>query len=92
MQLCSCIDWCKLVVFLFTQCQDPFVGDGVRCTLDSDGDGYPDQPLQSNSCSVSEGEELPRYCQQVRFSTVLTVSNNPSVITPSTSGFYVQHN
>ena len=71
-------------MFLFTQCQDPFVGDGVRCTLDSDGDGYPDQPLQSSSCSVSEGEELPRYCQQVSFFTVVVYNSMYSMISKIT--------
>ena len=34
-----------------TQCQSPFVGDGLSCTLDSDNDGFPDQPLDSPSCA-----------------------------------------
>ena len=47
-----------------SQCQPPFVGDGLSCTLDSDGDGYPDQPLDSNSCS--ESPTPPAYCIVVR--------------------------
>ena len=47
------------------QCSLPFVGDGVRCTLDSDGDGYPDVALiDSPVCIDSEGtQEL--FCIQV---------------------------
>ena len=47
------------------QCSPPFVGDGERCTLDSDGDGYPDVALtDSPVCSDPEGtQEL--FCTQV---------------------------
>lgn len=47
------------------QCSPPFVGDGVRCTVDSDGDGYPDVALiDSPVCSDSEAtQEL--FCIQV---------------------------
>lgn len=45
------------------QCQSPFVGDGLSCTLDSDSDGYPDQPLDSPSCA--EDSSLT-YCNAVR--------------------------
>ena len=44
------------------QCQTPFVGDGISCTLDSDGDGYPDQALESPSCAQ---DTLFDYCKTV---------------------------
>ena len=44
------------------QCQPPFVGDGISCTLDSDGDGYPDQALESPSCA---GDQAIPYCTAV---------------------------
>ena len=49
----------------YHQCSPPFVGDGVRCTVDSDGDGYPDVALtDSPVCSDPEGtQEL--FCIQV---------------------------
>ena len=47
----------------FLQCKDPFVGDGNRCTLDSDGDEIPDQPL--STCTV-ENTELS-YCKKVDY-------------------------
>lgn len=50
--------------YTFFQCTLPFVGDGVRCTLDSDGDLYPDVALQSPACSEPEGPS-EFYCTQV---------------------------
>ena len=51
---------------LLLQCSLPFVGDGVSCTLDSDGDLYPDVALDSPICSTPEGmQEI--YCVQVGF-------------------------
>lgn len=38
----------------------PFVGNGVLCTLDSDGDSYPDEPL--SSCLVND---IHLYCIKV---------------------------
>ena len=54
--------------FTCMQCSLPFVGDGIRCTLDSDGDGYPDVSLQSPICDDPEG--MPEiYCIQVCIAT-----------------------
>lgn len=48
------------------QCALPFVGDGVSCTVDTDGDTYPDQSLVSTDCSGgSETQGPPTYCIQV---------------------------
>ena len=57
-------------VYPILQCVGPFyVGDGVRCTADSDGDRFPDVPL--DTCGDLVGSEvLPNYCQEVRFSLV----------------------
>lgn len=44
------------------QCVPPFVGDGVLCTVDSDGDSYPDQPLESDTCL---GNASTQYCEEV---------------------------
>ena len=52
------------------QCQSPFVGDGVSCTLDSDSDGYPDQALDSPTCT--ENPSLA-YCTAVRYSDCVYV-------------------
>ena len=63
------------------QCSPPFVGDGERCTLDSDGDGYPDVALtDSPVCSDPEGsQEL--FCTQVLayiiINTVCTIKAAP---------------
>ena len=40
----------------------PFVGDGVFCTVDTDGDSYPDLPLLSPSC---DDDSITTYCVQV---------------------------
>ena len=40
----------------------PFVGDGNRCTLDSDSDGYPDKALESALC---EDDPSLTYCVSV---------------------------
>ena len=46
------------------QCQMPFIGNNVWCTLDSDGDGYPDIPLPPFICN--DPEELSmNYCMMV---------------------------
>lgn len=50
----------------FMQCVPPFVGDGVRCTLDSDGDLYPNVALDTPRCTNSDsGEQLETFCIQV---------------------------
>ncbi len=41
-------------------CQAPFVGDSSACTLDSDGDGYPDVPL-----STCDEDSTEIYCIKV---------------------------
>ena len=56
MYVCTCV---------FLQCQPPFVGDGLSCTLDSDSDGYPDQALDSPSCTA---DPSLTYCTAVRLS------------------------
>ena len=54
-----------IVLILLLQCSAPFVGDGERCTLDSDGDLYPDVALDSPVCGTSQGMQ-ENYCIQVR--------------------------
>ena len=49
------------------QCQPPYVGDGIHCTVDSDGDSYPDASLLSPKCSTLEGISL-EYCITVSLS------------------------
>jgi hypothetical protein len=43
------------------ECLTPFVGDGEACTLDSDGDQYPNVPL--STCTALDSEDT--YCIQV---------------------------
>ena len=46
------------------QCFGPYyVGDGDTCTVDGDGDGFPDVPLPS--CSIQQTTPPPEYCIQV---------------------------
>ena len=48
---------------LIVQCSAPyFIGDNMTCTLDTDGDGFPDSPLPS--CTDQQALTLP-YCIQV---------------------------
>ena len=42
----------------------PFVGDGDFCTLDTDDDTFPDQPLQSPTCSDASTLDS-KFCLQV---------------------------
>ena len=39
------------------QCVPPYVGNGSLCVLDSDGDGYPDQALET--CTEADTQT---YC------------------------------
>ena len=50
------LDYSIIVV----KCKDPYVGDGFTCTLDTDGDGYPDVNL--DSCTP---ENQNKYCKKV---------------------------
>jgi hypothetical protein len=62
---CDCVgDTCS--------CQTPFVGDGMSCTLDSDSDGYPDEPLDSPLC-----EEDPSIIYCIAVSKHTSLSRGP---------------
>ena len=51
------------VLFTVPQCHGPYyVGNGVTCTIDRDGDGYPNTPL--SECDETTADL--RYCTQVR--------------------------
>ena len=57
----------KVVIFFMyrlLQCFAPyFIGDGVKCTIDEDGDGYPNVPL--DLCADMNITNTP-YCTAVR--------------------------
>ena len=49
-------------LIIYQQCQTPYVGDGQLCTIDSDGDLYPDVALEIN-CTT---ENTEKYCIKLR--------------------------
>ncbi|XP_064384244.1 uncharacterized protein LOC135333251 isoform X3 [Halichondria panicea] len=55
------------------ECQEPYVGDGRHCTLDSDGDLFPDVALNISSCT-----EENSYCVQDVCPSVSNVNQDPS--------------
>ena len=62
----------KLLSLLRVQCQRPFVGDGNKCTLDSDGDNFPDIVLDTVTCRDPQMMSM-KYCQQVYYSYIMHV-------------------
>ena len=64
-------DCCALIIIIyianrFSQCNEPFVGDGFSCTIDTDGDEYPDVIL--DSCNPGNQN---KYCQKVSFDDIM---------------------
>ena len=45
-----------------SQCQNPFVGTGRLCTIDSDSDQYPDNAIESEEACNQTGINGPKYC------------------------------
>ena len=43
------------------QCATPYVGDGILCTIDTDGDMYPDEPLET--CTAQDNK---KFCLKVQ--------------------------
>ena len=56
------INYLKIILL---QCQPPFIGNGVWCTMDSDADDYPDKPLESFICKEPD-EASMKYCKAVQ--------------------------
>ena len=42
------------------------MGDGRRCTLDTDGDLYPDVALDSPTCTNADEGDIDRFCVPVK--------------------------
>ncbi len=51
----------------YLQCVSPFVGDGLLCTVDTDGDSYPDIALTNSALCNNSESQIPSFCRQVRY-------------------------
>ena len=66
------------------QCSEPFVGNGMLCTLDSDYDGFPDIPLPDMSIgpNVSICSSSPVYCRADNCNDIYNPDQDLSLCNP----------